>query len=291
MNYFLKGFEKTAKFIQKNPEPSTGHKALAVGSGVAATGAVAQSFSDSMKDRVESKVKSSRSLKDFSKKLKKGDVIYSGYNPKDSFSVMLGKKKLPLKVSQMVQMATGNPNYHGMVYLGKGLVGQAEGEGMPLAIRKLHSQGKGQRMKAYRPKASKKEIDSAVNYVKKVKGTRYKNIKETATQGAEMLFRPGMGPKTCRKTKGGIVCNTLVTKAYPKQFKRENMSVNQVRKTKGTKFIGSYGKISKSPIADKVINKVIHPTLKNLKWGLGAGALAYGGMKLRDYIKKRKAAK
>lgn len=271
---FREGFFKFAKQENQLDPFDIG---LGVGATTAAGATAADSAKNYLRDKAEEKSgKMVGTYKSLKAKLKPGDILYSGYNPKDSFDVMLSKNvKLPLKVSQMVQMATGNKNYHGMIYLGNGLIAQAEGEGMPLAIRKLKDQAKRQRIKAYRPTgATQKEIKSAIDYAKKVKGTRYKTPLETFQQGLNMIFNPTMGPKTCRKTDKGIVCNTLVTKAYPKQFKRENMSINQVRGKKGVEFVGGIDRIKKSPMSDKVINRIVNPALKSLKWAIPAAAVA-----------------
>ena len=265
------------KFAKEEKQLDPFDIGLGVGATTAAGATAVESAKNYVIDRAEDKSRDMvGTYQKFKAKLKPGDIIYSGYNPKDSFDVMLGKNlKFPLKVSQMVQIATGNKNYHGMIYLGNGLIAQAEGDGMPLAIRKLKDQMKGQRVKAYRPTAAtQKEVQSAINYAKKVKGTRYKNPMETFRQGLNMVFNPTMGPKTCRKTKNGIVCNTLVTKAYPKQFPRENMSINQVRGKKGVEFVAGMDRIKKSPVSDKVINRLVNPALKSLKWAIPAAAVA-----------------
>lgn len=279
-------FEKVAKkSIDKKENLSSGQVAAIGAVGVAGGKSVLDSARNALKDVAEEKNKTN-SYSKLLKSLKPGDILYTGYNPHLSGNInapVIGKGGiLPLKTSQLVQMGTGNKNYHGMIYLGNGLIAQAEGENQPLAVRKLKNEISGQRLKAYRPKgATKAEIDSAVNYAKKMVGTRYKTPTEFLSQGARMLLDPTGGPKTCRKGKNGIVCNTLVTKAYNKRFPKEYMSINEVRNSGQVQHIKTYDRLKKSPVSDRVINRVLFPLAKNLKWALPGAALGYLANSLR----------
>ncbi len=45
-----------------------------------------------------------------------------------------------------------------------------------------------------------------------------------------------------------------------------------------------YGKIPELTTGEKILTKGVHPTLKNLKYGLLGGGLLYGGMKAHEYL-------
>ena len=286
---FWKGFIK-----QANEELTDAQKAGIAGVAGTGTAATAISASNLIKDKLEDvrgfKAKKKR---DFIKNLKPGDVLYSGYHSKDSPDLHVAGRKMPLKASEIAQLASGTPYYHAGVYLGKGRVGHAGGKDEKFKVTKLDKSMSGSRYKAYRPELSKKEVDSAVKYIEGLgkKKVKYKTDADTIAQGARMLFDPTGGPKTDRKTCKGVVCNTAVTKAYNKALPNEYAHVHDVRSSGKFKYLGQYNNIKSPALREKVIQRFVYPALRGLKWGAGAAGLTYAGSKLHKHLKEKEELK
>jgi len=283
---FQDGLEKIAK---KNKRGNSVHTGAVVG-GATALGTAGTALNIRRRtlaeEALESKLKKSHTKNDFMKKLKPGDILYSGYHPKHSPYVNIGKRKVPIPQSQVVQMVTGSPYYHGMLYAGKGKIIQAEGAKRPLAVRNLKSAMADQRVKAYRIKNLKgKDAEEAIRWARSKVGTPYKSVSDSIKQGLSMLYDPKGGPSSCRKTGKGIVCNTLPTKALNKYFKKEYSTIRDIRKNKNVAHIATFAR-SKIPRSDKIVSHVVYPALKSLKYAPLIAGGSYLAKKIYDRYKK-----
>lgn len=260
--------------------------AMAAGATTGAISTAIEGASTHLMDLREARSgKMKRSYKNLLKTLKPGDIIYSGYGSQDSGALRLGKRDLPIRTSHGVQALMGSQNYHGMIYLGGGRIAQAEGPDSPLSIRNLKSEAKRQRLKVYRPTgASAKEVQDAIDYAKKSRGTRYKSAPEIGKMVAHRTLNPMGGPRTCRKEKGGIVCNTLVNKAYPNQMTQAYAGHNELRRTRGMEFVGGIDKLKPSR-KDAFISKAVSPAIRSARFAIpaaavaGVGTAAYRGLR------------
>lgn len=293
MSTFLEGF-KSAAVRKKQPEGMTeGQQAAAVGAGTTGALAAGSSIKEYAKDVMENRsVKASRTIEHLKKQMRPGDIVLSGASLKNQDLINLKGVKLPVRIGELVQLLSGSHHYHGAVYGGKNKLYQAYGVGHKFGPSDLEYM-KGDRMKVYRPTgASKREVTDAVKYVKQTarRHAPYKNELELVGQGARYLLDPTGGPGVCRKAGDKIVCNTAVTKAYPKQFKKELMMPNEIRNTKGMKLVARYGRAAEPTLREKVWTRAVSPVLRNAKWGLMAGAAAYGGKKIYDAVTDKKRA-
>lgn len=293
---FWIGFEKRAKELvpgSSEGSPTAGEIAAGAAAGVG-VGATRHGYRDYKVRKKEKKFKRSKSIKRFTKKLKPGDIIFSGKAREGSEKIPLGKKiKLPFHFSEAVQTAGGGPQYHAAIYTGKGRIVEAPGTGDdPVSGAPVKKQLKGTRAVAYRPTgATKKEIQKALKSVKGFKGAPYKEYSEIVGQGTRTILDPTGGPKSCRRLKKGgpIVCNTLITKAYPKQFKKEYMMPPEMASQKGMKIVSKYNPLKAPGVREKAFTHAIAPMLRGAKWAVPGAALAYGGKKLHEYVTKKKA--
>lgn len=273
-------------------------KRNAIAAGVGTTGALAAKHSIGetiAENKMERAAPNSRAYKDFQKKLKPGDIIMSRFPVSESDKITIpiaGKNRdIPMSIASLVKGSKGGTNYHGMMYLGNGMVAQAVGQGEKLEITRLKGETKGQQMRAYRPEGAKKrEVQKAVNFARKAKGTPYESNAQLLRHGASHLFGAG-GPKTgkCKVgPKGNLSCTTLVTEAYPKQFKKRFASPTDIITTKGIKPVGGYGRAKAVSTGEKVLSKVLYPTARKAKWGALAGGAAYGLSKLKEKMDEGK---
>lgn len=262
--------------------------ALAAGLGTTAGLSGADATREYLRDALEDKaVKHSRSYADLFKKLEAGDIVFTRYPAKHAPKYALpGGQEIPLSAKDLVQLTTGSPNYHGQIYEGGGKVSQAQGSNMPYERSNTFHDWSGQDVKAYRPtKASAAERKAALKFVKDARGTPYTSVGETVKQGLSNLL--GLSPSSkggkCRiGPDGGINCTSSITSAYPKQFDKLYMTPDEMRGVEGMELVGRYGRAGKLTPYEHVMTRGIYPLLKNAKWGLLAGAGAYGAKKLLE---------
>jgi hypothetical protein len=260
----------------------------AIGAGLGVTGGLAlgDSVREYARDAVEDKtVKRSRSYADLLKKLEEGDVVFTRYAAKHAPKYALpGGQEIPLSAKDLVQLTTGSPHYHGQIYEGQGRTSQAQGSNLPYERSKTYNDWSGQDVKVYRPtKASGAERKAALKFVQDARGTPYTSVADTIKQGLANLA--GVSPSSkggkCRiGPNGGINCTTSITSAYPEQFKKLFMTPEEMRGVDGMELVGRYGRAGKLTPYEHLMTRAIYPALKNAKWGLLAGAGAYGASKL-----------
>ena len=304
MRNFWQGFVKEALRGLPSQQPPTqpgqqpawspGATAAGVGAGVTGLGAAGMSLGNIRRDIQDRKVKKTRSLKDFHKKLQPGDILFVR-GPKKFVEERVklpSGKTAPVTNADLAQLIHGDPYYHASIYRGKGDLSEAIGLGEKAQGGKLHRY-RGQSVKAYRPTgASTKEVQEAIDYASKVRGTKYPTTKELVSFGAQSALGVGKGSQCARKGGGPVVCTGVATRAYPEQFKRETMGPADMRRVKGMELVGRYGNTNpRLGVKEKVISRIIHPTLRNLKWGLGAAGLTYGAVKAKQFLDAQRAKK
>jgi hypothetical protein len=176
--------------------------------------------------------------------------------------------------------AKGDPFYHSSIYMGKGKLADAYDfeKGISNDTPLFGDVAEG--VRAYRPKSGQKE---ALDYARKMKGTAYGSDEEILRHGFEHLLGNGKKSGVCGPD--GQVCTQFVANAYPELFPDQYASPATMRHAKDLELIARYEPIQVAK-REKILSRLVYPLLKNAKYGLGAGALAYGGSKLAKYLSK-----
>jgi len=257
--------------------------ALGVTGGFAGYDALSHTIRDKMQ---EAGVPKTRSFQDFQSKLQPGDVVFHRRPSKYSGAASIGAQEFPIKESDVMIGAKGDPFYHPSVYRGKGRITEAAGAMEGVKNSRLWSKYP-EEMKVYRPK-DPSQTPKALRFLDSMVGEEYKSHADTIKHGATHLFTPS-GPKTsglkCKIGKGGIVCSELVAESYPKIFKDRFMSPVDMRHSKDMELVARYGNVKGITAREALLSKVLYPTLKNLKWGALAGGLGLAGMGLADHFR------
>ncbi len=256
-------------------------KAKQVGVGVLAGLSGYEGIRNELFDRAEDEsTKKTRNLDALRKKMQPGDVVFHR-TPNDVSSKALGH----ITTNDILSAVKGDPFYHTSIYTGKGLISEAgAGKSDQVGNSRL-SRAADDDLRVYRPKLDPKTVAGAVDYAKANKGRQYSTLGRQAEHGLRHLFDPTGGPDVARPTCKGTACTELVTEAYPEVFKKRFISPIDMRQSKDMELVARYGKDIPVSLREKVLSRGVYPLLKNLKYGLGAGALAYGGMKAYDLLK------
>ena len=260
-------------------------KSAMIGGGVLASMAATEGIGNELFEKAESsKMKRSRSWDDFLKKLEPGDTLFHRTPGKYTDPLFGGEGRI--KINDLLLATKGDPFFHSSMYKGRGKIIEAIGQGKSMKAQDL----KGDRyvpqeIKAYRP--SKGNPEKALAYAKKSVGSDYKTLGQSAEHAFGHLFKPGGGP-SATPCKGNKICTEMVAEAYPETFRKRFMSPVDMRKAEGMELVGHYGKTLPIAMREKILARGVYPLLKNLKYGVGAGAMAYGGSKLMDYLKDEK---
>lgn len=232
---------------------------------------------ETLRDIEEGKMAKSRSYKDFLSKLEPGDVMFTRYKGKESPNIELaGLGEVPLRASETVQLGSGSPHYHGVLYGGKGKVYQAQGQDTTYGPNMMKKDIMGQDVKVYRPGASDAEKARALAFAEKATGTPYTSAGATLKQGLGNILGMSPSSKGCKiGPSGQINCTTSIAGAYPKQFDKLYMTPDEMRAVPGMKLVARYGHIPDLSLREKALTRLIHPTLRNLKYGAGAALGTY----------------
>jgi hypothetical protein len=221
-------------------------------------------------DRKEDELGAYKRRDAFERQLQPGDILFHRRDRQD-----LGK------------FAKGDPYYHTSIYQGDGAVATAGGPDQ--GIRKnlsLKSKFK-EDIKAYRPNVSEADRVEAARYALSQHRAPYASPREIIRHGVEHLFSPSGGPDAARAACGtdGQVCSQFVANTHPDIFKKQYASPADMRHAPEMEYIGRLNHLGDVTKEEKLLSRVAYPLAKNLKWGLGAGALAYAGMSLADHMK------
>jgi hypothetical protein len=287
---FWAGFEKAAspadEQMQEDVQPSATKRISPLAAGAATgTGVTGYHLARThLMDRAEDRaVKHTGYWDQLQKKMQPGDIVFTRAHNKNTNKVSVGGGKMPFSVKSLVQGMTGSQNYHGGVYLGGGRIGQAFGEGTKNNTSWMIGEMPDQDVKIYRPTAaSAAERKRAVKFVERARGTPYPKIGPLAAQGAGALLGVGGSSKNCKVgPEGHLSCTTTVTHAYPDQFKRYNMTPEEMRRVKGMKLVARHRGLRATGLSDRLLPKVL-PVVRGLKWGVGAAAAAAGANAIRN---------
>lgn len=250
--------------------------------GVTGTLAAGQSVPRILKDVAENRaVKKSTSWRAFVEKLEPGDVMFSRLPRKYSPKVKYGnQKELPITQQDLMNAVKGDPYYHAGVYGGHGNTYEASGFGEKLKSGKLKKKGAPQDFRVYR--ASKAEAAQGVKNMKKGLGASYPESLDIAKHGLQHLA--GVTKKTTGTCggKSGITCTESVAEAFPKIFKDRLASPAAMRSAEGLELVARHG-ASAPKMRELLLSRLVHPILKNAKWGLLAGGLGLGAMALKGH--------
>jgi hypothetical protein len=303
---FLDGFHKYASLSEKDRK-DVRNAGLAAGG----VGAARHIGHEMYLNHREKKLKNSKSLNEFVKKLKEGDIILSGSTPRHSGAIRLsdmpksiqnigkafgGKKSTVITTnSTLLNQLGGGSKYHAGVYTGKKRIAHmstdtgAVSESL-VGNKRFESTVRGQNVAAYRFKDSTKaERTSASNFAKRSVKSKVPYQKTTTLMGqvAGNLLSP-VGKKASRKRKDGMVCNTLPIRAYEKRkfSKGEWTYSGDIRKAKNLVPIARRD-VVKIPWHLRARNMAGQGS-KGLKWGLGAAAATYGYKKFKEKTSPKK---
>ena len=263
---------------------------IAAGAGAAATLGPAAAFSlkHELADLADnSRVPGDLDFDAFKKKLQPGDVLYHHIPSNTGTKVppVLGQQ-LPITQRELMMAAKGDPHYHSSIYLGEDSGKQyiSEAAGIDHGVLSHANLGKESgNMRAYRPKATA-QIPEALQYTLKAHGTPYMAEGDQVKAVMKHLFSPFKEKTSGKVPCKGSYCTQHVAEAYNKIYDDPHMSTSDLRNSKNMELIGRFEAGAKVSAKEKVLSRLLYPALKNLKYGVGAAAAAYGGMKLNDYL-------
>lgn len=180
--------------------------------------------------------------------------------------------------------AKGDHHYHSSIYQGKGKISEAADYEKGVRNNRPLNYEYGENLRAYRPKKGQ-VIPDALAYTKAMHKTPYVEQEDLIKGALEHLFVPGGGGKTTGKAPcHGSFCTQHVANAYPDIFDKLNASPADMRHSKELELIARYEPKAARSLREIALTRGAYPLLKNLKYGIGAAAAAYGGMKLNDYL-------
>jgi hypothetical protein len=226
---------------------------------------------------------------DFQKKLQPGDVVFHRRGHKYTGEAELNGREFPIRESDVMLAAKGDPYYHPSVYRGKGLVTDAAGWDMGVKNTRLYNQVP-EDLRVYRPKATDAQRQKAGKFLNDMTGANYKSEAEVMKHGLGHLAGQSV-PTTgdvSKLTPKGVVCSELVAEAYPHLFKDRLMSPIDMRHHPDMDLVARYGHSLQVGAREKIAAHVVHPLLKHAKWGLAAGVGSLALSKLADYRKEER---
>jgi len=290
-NAFWQGFEKASS--EEQPAKRS-NAAFAAQVGAATTGALTAHgvASDVLRENKDFKrVKSSKSTADLVKKMKPGDIVFSRFvEPRHTKDKELLQKLKRLK--GVLAVGGGAEHYHASLYVGRGNTMEHPGQIHRAGIHSAHAQlGRGHNSIVFRPKVSKRVKEQAVSRARQLKGRAYGTNMEIFQKGVRNLLNPmaGVGKRRAKTLKGNVLCTDVITHAYPSLFPDKDSTINQMSRHPKMEMVARLTKNKSKPKGwESVLAKGVHPILKNLKWGVGAGLLTAGGLKVKQSLGKGK---
>lgn len=267
-------------------------KAIGIGGGVTLGMAGYEGALNEFRDQAENaSVPRSRSINDLRKKIKPGDVVFHRTPNSESFRNSLG-----ITNNDILSTIKGDPFGHASIYTGHGRIIESGGGDKHTVgssdlmrranLRKPNFRHMQEDLKIYRPKVSPEKVKDAIAYAVNSKGREYASDTDLLKHAANHLLNPTGGPNVaCKTGKKGITCTELVAEAYPDILKKRYASPADMRASKDLELVARYGNRIPMSLREKILSRAVYPTIKNLKYGVGAGALAYGGLSLLDRLK------
>lgn len=274
--------------FKKKHKMEDGKTAAEVGAAATLIPAAAFSIKHELADKAENEaVRRTRGFQDFQDKLQKGDLLFHHRPAKVSAPIdPLGGIPIPGREADWMMAAKGDHYYHSSIYEGKGKISEAADYAKGVQSDSPLSYEFGENVRAYRPKKSEL-IPNALAYTKSAHGTPYVELEDLAKGALEHLFKPGGGGNTTGTVPcQGSFCTQHVANAYPELFDKLNVSPADMRHSKDLELIARYEPKAGRSLRELAMSRGAYPILKNLKYGVGAGAATYGAMKLNDYLDK-----
>jgi hypothetical protein len=281
---------------QHRDELSPAQKALLTAGGASAAYAVPKSMKELFYDELERRVPP-MSMEEAMGKVRPGDVVMSRV-PKDLSSTMtladfiprlkehsLGKREIPLKMNELIQLILGTPYTHASMKMQHGndilnIMMGAEGAKMENMAEAL----KNQEFKIYRPYGNTPEQhQAAMEGIGSRLGKEYRSTKDTIISGLRHILDP-IGTKTnLSNLCEGQTCYSAIGNAYPHIFPTEETVADTIRSSPRMEFVGRYNPGGILPTKYEMFaNRVASPLLKSLKYSLPVGAAAYAYHKLKE---------
>lgn len=274
--------------FKKKHKLEDGKTAAEVGAAATLVPAAAFSIKHELADKAENAaVRRTRAFQDFQDKLQKGDILFHHRAVKKSPGIEpIGGIPIPGREADWMMASKGDHHYHSSIYEGKGKISEAADYEKGVRSDRPLSYEYGENVRAYRPKKSEL-IPDALAYTKSAHGTPYVEQEDLVKGAMEHLFAPGGGGNTTGKVPcKGSFCTQHVANAYPDVFDKLNVSPADMRHSKDLELIARYEPKAARTLRELALSRGAYPILKNLKYGLGAGAATYGAMKLNDYLDK-----
>lgn len=289
---------KSIKQMFNNEDLTPAQKAMLLAGGTSAAYAVPKSLTEHLYDTIE-RSHPTMTMDEMLQKIKPGDIIHSRVSPQGSANPSLGelfhslkdtsvgKRQLPIKMNQIIQMVLGSPYTHTSMKMEHGndilnvMLGNegARMEDMAKALRN-------EEFKVYRPFGNTpKQHADAMKGLGSLVGKPYRDTKGVIETGLRTLLDP-LGTETSLenlKSCRGQTCTTAVGNAYPHIFPTEEAVTDSLRGNPRLEFVGRYnpGGILPSNY-EKFVTRFASPLLKSLKYALPVGAAAYGYNKYKD---------
>ena len=266
-----------AKTRRLTDEDDAATNALLAGLAATAVPATVQSLYHQSKDAEDfERVKRSMSRDAFLSKLQPGDVLFHRHSYKDSPQASYGRAKIPLTESEIMTLFKGDPNYHGSVYTGRGLINEAADFEKGVKRTNLkHSLGETPSdVFAYRPK-DPSAAKRAVDFAEKAIGWNYPTADELIKHGVSHIAGISGGTPRGRLGCDGITCTELTSEALPGIVKDRYASPLEIRHNPAMELVARYERAPPMSSLEKFLAKVGYPLLKNAKWALPAAGIAY----------------
>lgn len=246
------------------------HAALAA-LGVTGVTAGAQAIPQILRDRAENdSVRKTRGWDKLLKQLTPGDVIFSRRGRKNVGKAEVGPFEFPFTEQDVMNVGKGDPFYHAAVYEGGGNVLESADWEKGIKRSRLWKDTP-EELRVYR--APEKDASRALKFMSEAQGTPYKSEMGVIKHGAKHLA--GLSEKTtgnaCKAGKNGLVCTEAVAEAFPGIFKNKLAGPAEMRAAEQLKLVARYGGLEPG-MREILLSRLVHPVIKNAKWGALAGA-------------------
>jgi hypothetical protein len=264
-----------AKYRSKHDDDKK--RAAIAGGGVMAGKTGVDLAIEAARDLKEKNFAKSKTMADFTDNLKPGDVLFSRFDRESSMPIKIGSVDSPFKNSDLLQLFTGSPNYHGAMYAGRGHTYEAGGAGGGYERMPIKESVGGHEVMAYRPtRATEQEIAQAMLRAKGNVGKRYPKFAELAKQGLSN-FAGLSPPSNCKiGAKGSVNCTSSVANALPKQFDKLYMTPDEMRAVPGMELVSKYNRsVPELNMLEKAAYRTPLKLARNLKYGAGAALGTY----------------
>jgi len=286
-NVFKKHVVKPARRLDKKIEERkiTPKQMLqtsaAAGFGAGALGAIGDKAREVFKER---KVEVSKSSRGFKNKLQPGDVIFEGLSSPPPKNPTLKQRVDRANFNLAIHGTGGTKTYHAGVYLGKGKVLEALGNGKKLSVTDFYTTKGKHYAVAYRPKNFKPEdVKKLKEVTKQLKGKPYYSPGALAARIAGGLVGAPIKPSV---KSNSLVCIDVPAAVHPKIFGNTNKSTLEVKLNRKLTPAARIGDIGFREADIKRQHRFVYPTMRGVRGAAKATILAGGAMAAHKMFKK-----